>query len=132
MPKRDRAAYMVRYRARKLKEKRPPAVKLRKIPTDPAGQVRVLANWAAENLKVPPGHPLSGQWMTLPPFFTDFLLDALSHRWSLLSCARKNIKSAGVCGPGARLPCGAAALARLAGVRGFVVEGKGERVTETD
>ena len=53
MPKRDRAAYMVRYRARKLKEKRTPAVKLRKIPTDPAGQVRVLANWAAENLKVP-------------------------------------------------------------------------------
>ena len=81
-------------------------VKPRNIPADPSAQVKILSDWAEKSLVVPPGHPLAGKPMALPKFFTDFLRDALSHRWSLLSCARKNIKSSG---------CAVLALAFLVG-----------------
>ena len=95
--------YMRRHRAA---QKDRATVKPRKIPASPSAQVKILSDWAAKSLVVPPGHPLAGKPMALPPFFTAFLLDALSHRWSLLSCARKNIKSSG---------CAVLALAFLVG-----------------
>ena len=60
-------------------------------PRDPAS---ALAEWAKKKLKVPPGHPLAGQPMVLPPFGVDFLRDALTHSESALLVARKNAKSA--------------------------------------
>ena len=61
------------------------------MPADPAG---ALAAWSRDSLRVPAGHPLAGQPLTLPPYGTDFLRDALTHRESLLCLGRKNAKSA--------------------------------------
>ena len=63
-------------------------------PTDPGEQVRALAAWSKETLRVPPGHPASGQALILPDFALAYLEDALKHPESLLCMARKNAKSA--------------------------------------
>ena len=60
-------------------------------PTDPAGAV---ARWSRDVLKVPPGHPRSGEPMELPDYGVSFLADVFTHRESLLCVARKNSKSA--------------------------------------
>ena len=59
--------------------------------TDPVG---VLATWAAATLVVPPGHPLSGRPMVLPPFAVAWLRESWDAHESALSTARKNAKSA--------------------------------------
>ena len=64
----------------------PPAVG-----SDPVGE---LATWAAATLRVPPGHPLAGQPMALPPFAEKFLRAGWGAHESALSVARKNSKSA--------------------------------------
>ena len=79
-----------RYRARQ-REKRTRATPTPTAPADPAG---ALADWSRDKLKVPAGHPLAGQPLTLPAYGVDFLRDALSHRESLLCLGRKNAKSA--------------------------------------
>ena len=53
-----------------------------------------LAAWSQNVLKVPAGHPAAGEPMTLPPWATRFIRDAMEHRESLLCMARKNAKSA--------------------------------------
>ena len=93
MKKRDRAAYMRAYRAKK-RAAQSEVVTLPDVPSDPADQVKVLAEWSSSSLVVPPGHPRSGEPLVLPDFAQEFLVDALSARWSLLCCARKNAKSA--------------------------------------
>lgn len=60
--------------------------------TDPRG-IEHLAEWARSTLRVPPGHPLAGEPMTVPDYGLAFLQDAVSHRTSLFCCARKNSKS---------------------------------------
>ena len=64
-------------------------------PADPAD---ALASWCADNLIVPPGHPLAGQPMVMPWYIRDFLQDALALgiTESLISTARKNSKTAGI------------------------------------
>ena len=44
-------------------------------PDDP---VSALAEWCADTLIVPSGHPLAGQPMALPWYIRDFLRDALA------------------------------------------------------
>ena len=61
---------------------------------DHADPVGVLATWAAETLIVPPGHPLAGRPMVLPPFAVAWLRAAWTSHESALSTARKNAKSA--------------------------------------
>ena len=61
---------------------------------DHADPVGALATWAAATLVVPPGHPLSGRPMVLPPFAVAWLLAAWTSHESALSTARKNAKSA--------------------------------------
>ena len=55
-----------------------------------------LAKWAKKSLVVPPGHPMAGKPMALPPFGRWFLHDVLKPetREALLCLARKNAKSA--------------------------------------
>jgi len=89
-PKRDRAAYMRDYRRRK-RAARTPAAPVCAWPADPAA---ALARWSRDVLKVPPGHPLAGQPLTLPGYGVDFIADALTHRESFLYIGRKNAKSA--------------------------------------
>ena len=62
-------------------------------PDDPA---RTLAEWSRSRLVVPPGHRLSGEPLGLPAFAVRFLRDAMRDgcREALLSCGRKNAKSA--------------------------------------
>ena len=60
-------------------------------PVDP---ISALAAWSQETLIIPPGHPLAGKPLVIPDYGLLFLADALSHRYSLLSVARKNAKSA--------------------------------------
>ena len=60
-------------------------------PADPVGE---LAAWAASTLRVPPGHPLAGQPMALPPFAEAFLRDGWGAHESALCVGRKNSKSA--------------------------------------
>ena len=50
-------------------------------PTDPAGAV---ARWSRDVLKVPPGHPRSGEPMELPDYGVSFLADVFTHRESAL------------------------------------------------
>ena len=80
--------YRARQKAQRAAATLPPA---RPAPADPAG---ALAAWSRDSLKVPAGHPLAGQPLTLPAYGVDFLRDALSHRESLLCLGRKNAKSA--------------------------------------
>ena len=61
---------------------------------DHADPVGVLATWAAETLIVPPGHPLAGRPMVLPPFAVAWLRESWDAHESALSTARKNAKSA--------------------------------------
>ena len=57
-----------------------------------------LAEWCAESLTVPHGHPLAGQPMVLPSYVHSFLADALAPgvTESLLCTARKNSKTGGI------------------------------------
>lgn len=78
-----------RYRARQ-KAAKVAATPTPPVPVDPIG---ALAAWSRQALRVPPGHPLAGQPLVLPPYGEDFLRDALQHRESLLCLGRKNAKS---------------------------------------
>ena len=53
-----------------------------------------VAQWAGERLRVAPGHPNAGQPLVLAPFQLAVIDDVLTHRETLLCCARKNAKSA--------------------------------------
>ena len=66
------------------------------IPPNPDDPVSALATWAATVLKVPPGHPLAGQPMALPPFTERFLREGWDAHESAQSMARKNGKT-GTC-----------------------------------
>ena len=99
MPYRDKNAERManrerqrRYRERQ-KAKRNAAVVAVPAPV-PADPIGALAQWSRETLRVPPGHPLAGQPLVLPPYATAFLRDALTARESLLCLGRKNAKSA--------------------------------------
>ena len=62
-------------------------------PDDPAG---AIAEWSAERLVIPPGHPLEGSPMVLPEYGISFLRDVFRPDISeaCFCCARKNGKSA--------------------------------------
>ena len=78
-----------RYRAKQKKKAAP----VTSPPVEPVDADR-LADWSRSTLRVPPGHPLAGQPLELPPYGVDFLRDALAVPESLLCVARKNAKSA--------------------------------------
>ena len=59
-----------------------------------ADPVAALAEWSRDVLKVPPGHPASGQPMELPDFAIEFLREGWTAHESALAMARKNGKSA--------------------------------------
>ena len=69
---------------------RPPVVAI----ADHADPVGTLAQWAAETLIVPAGHPRSGEPMALPDFAASWLRASWRSHESALSTARKNAKSA--------------------------------------
>ena len=80
-----------RARQRAAKAQAPVVALPRPAPVDPVGE---LARWARETLVVPPGHPLAGQAMALPPFAEDFLRAGWSAHESAMAISRKNAKSA--------------------------------------
>ena len=82
-----------RYRARKRAE-RDAASALATLERSDGDDASALAAWSESTLTVPPGHPLAGEPMVLPDYGVEFVRDALTHRESLLSLARKNAKSA--------------------------------------
>ena len=88
----DRAATRERVRKHRAAKKVTTAPSSAPLP-EPA-DADSLAEWSRENLVIPPGHPLAGQPLELPPYGVDFLRDALTVPESLLSIARKNAKSA--------------------------------------
>ena len=81
-------AYMKRRRAAASASSAPA------LPHAPSDPVAALEAWAREVLIVPPGHPLAGQPMILPPFAVEFLRAGWGAHESALSIARKNGKSA--------------------------------------
>ena len=80
-----------RYRARQREAKRLATVLAFPVPSDPVGE---LVAWSRDVLKVPVGHPLAGEPMTLPAFAVDFLRAGWNAHESALAIARKNAKSA--------------------------------------
>ena len=67
----------------------------RKRPERRGAGVDALTAWAVRRLKVPPGHKLrEGRPFRLMPWQVDFLRDALRMPETLLTCGRKNGKSA--------------------------------------
>ena len=82
--------YMREYRKRQ-REAAKPTIPADCEPDDPVG---ALQDWSSETLRVPVGHPLAGEPMTLPDFAADFLHDGWNAHESALTCARKNSKSA--------------------------------------
>ena len=64
-PKRDRAAYMRVYRARR---RAAPAV----IPAFSSDPAAALADWTRKVLKVPAGHPRAGDPLTVPDYGAAF------------------------------------------------------------
>ena len=98
MPYRDPAAAKLsnrerqrRYRARQREKRDSAKVLTFPVPADPVG---ALVKWGREVLRVPPGHPLAGRPMELPPFAVEFLRDGWGAHESALCMARKNAKSA--------------------------------------
>ena len=91
MPRRDRAAYMRAYRARKRAERCTSATPVPQAASDPAAAV---AAWAKATLQVPAGL-LRGQPFALADWQVDWLRGALASgiREAGLSVARKNGKS---------------------------------------
>ena len=71
--------------AHRLDAPAPPVVAL----VDHADPVGALAEWAASTLIVPPGHPRSGDPMSLPDFAADWLRASWDAHESALSTARK-------------------------------------------
>ena len=67
----------------------PPAVEL-----SAPEQGAAVCSWAAETLRVPPGHPLAGEPMVVPGFGAKFIDSVFTHGESLLCIGRKNAKSA--------------------------------------
>ena len=111
----DRYRGKMRLRDRRIKElTRPKTTVVAGVwPDDP---VTALAEWCADTLVVPPGHPLAGQPMALPWYIADFLREALAPGIfeSLLSTARKNTKTGGIAMLMLGLLAAAALLAKLA------------------
>ena len=95
MPYRDAAAKRL-YQRQYMAKRRRAAAKASPVVSavQPADPVAALEAWAASSLIVPPGHPLAGQPMVLPPFAVDFLRAGWGAHESALSVARKNGKSA--------------------------------------
>ena len=70
----SRALYMRDYRRRKREAREAASREAAPVTRAPlADPVGALAAWARETLIVPPGHPLAGEPMALPPFAEDFL-----------------------------------------------------------
>ena len=67
-------------------------------PTIPANQGEAFCTWAAENLRVPNGHPAAGSPFILPDYLAAFFVDALDEKTNeaALIIARKNGKSSSV------------------------------------
>ena len=80
-------------KARKAASLRKPSIPCPGWPKNPA---KSLADWCADTLRVPPGHPQAGSPMAMPGFGRRFFADALRPEISesLLCVARKNGKSA--------------------------------------
>lgn len=78
----------------KIPEAAPPVTAARIAAAGAADPVGALAAWSREVLRVPPGHPSSGEPMELPPFAVEFLQAGWNAHESALSTARKNAKSA--------------------------------------
>jgi len=94
MPYKDAAAkrlYQRQYMAKRRAATKAAPVIAATPPADPAA---ALEAWAKATLKVPPGHPLAGAPMALPPFAVDFLRAGWGAHESALSVGRKNAKSA--------------------------------------
>ena len=98
MPYKDPAAQRLanrekqrRYRARQKAQKAATVPTAVPVLADPIGE---LVTWSRQTLRVPAGHPLAGQPLTLPDYGEAFLRDALTARESLLCLGRKNAKSA--------------------------------------
>ena len=98
MPYRDPAAQRLaarerkrRQRAREREAKRAAKVLSFPVPADPVGE---LVRWSRDVLRVPPGHPLAGKPMELPPFAADFLRAGWGAQESAMAVGRKNSKSA--------------------------------------
>ena len=91
----SRALYMRDYRRRKREAREAASREAAPVTRAPlADPVGALAAWARETLIVPPGHPLAGEPMALPPFAEDFLRASWGAHESALSMSRKNGKSA--------------------------------------
>ena len=91
-----RKLYMRQYRRRKKQamladQDRAAENDVLAFPIDPIGE---LVKWAADRLRVPPGHPAAGQPMIIPTWAAEFLTAGFHAHESALSVARKNGKSA--------------------------------------
>ena len=87
------AAYM-RQRRAAAKQAKAKAALVGSSNTGPSTDViGDFCRWCEQTLKIPPGHPAAGSPLVIPDFGSDFLKDAMRHRYSLLSMSRKNAKS---------------------------------------
>ena len=80
-------AFRARQRAERHSQQQPDRPPL-------GADARAVVEWASSRLRVPPGHPLAGRPFNLEPWQTAIVGDVLTHRETLLCCARKNAKSA--------------------------------------
>ena len=123
-------AYRDRLRAASLfdpSELAPPEPAMEPVPELPADAAAALAEWAADVLRIPPGHPLAGEPLVLPDFAVRFIADAWTHRESLLCIGRKNAKSAVIA---VYLLARLAGPLRVRGWRGGVVSVNKEKAGE--
>ena len=95
MPFKDPTARRV-YQRERLRKKRAERVEPATIPPIISDPITELATWAKETLIVPPGHPLSGTPMALPPYMEAFLRDGWGSHESACCVGRKNSKTAGL------------------------------------
>ena len=88
--KKNRAAYMRTYRARKREAAAPAPVALGEFPENPA---EAFSIWCSHKLKVPPGHPLAGQPFVLAGLWPSFHIGCLdASRELALSRAKEREK----------------------------------------
>lgn len=83
-------------RQRRIRRAERERLQVRTVPGPRSDKIADLEAWAADRLIVPPGHPLAGDPMRIPPFGAAWLgaANSGSVSESLLTIARKNGKSA--------------------------------------
>ena len=123
-----------RMRAKRAASKLAGQTAAKPLPETPSDLADAICEWAAANLKVPPGHPKEGEPLVIPEYGRLFLRDALASGTfeGLLCLGRKNAKSAILAVVVLAYLVGPLKRAGFRAGRGFSLSREGARASRAD